>query len=127
MRAARWWGFFSASPLTGSAWLGVAAGIAAAEVMALLHGFACITHRGNQVVSGVAVNILAAGLTIVFGIAWFKQGGQTPSLPPEARFMPIEWPGASALRNVPVVGPLYANLVSGHNLIVYATLLAVPL
>ena len=43
----------------------------AAEVLALLHGFACITHRGNQVVSGVAINILAAGLTVVFGTAWF--------------------------------------------------------
>src|SRR5262245_61564162 len=109
--------FFAAatSAVTGSAWFGVAAGVAAAEAMALLHGFACITHRGNQVVSGVAINILAAGLTVVLGIAWFKQGGQTPSLPPEARFMPIEWPGASALRNVPVGGPLYASLVSGHN------------
>jgi general nucleoside transport system permease protein len=111
----------------GSAVTGLIAGILIAQLLALLHGFACITHRGNQVVSGVAINILAAGLTIVFGIAWFKQGGQTPSLPPEARFMPIEWPGASALRNVPVVGPLYGNLVSGHNLIVYATLLSVPL
>ena len=68
-----------------------------AQVLALLHGFACITHRGNQVVSGVAINILAAGLTIVLGIAWFQQGGQTPALPPEARFMPIAWPGAAAL------------------------------
>src|SRR5260221_7053172 len=118
--------FFAAATasVTGSAWLGVLAAIAAAEALALLHGFACITHRGNQVVSGVAINILAAGLTIVFGIAWFKQGGQTPSLPPEARFMPIDWPGAAALRDVPVAGPLYARLISGHNLIVYATLLA---
>ena len=29
-------------------------------------------------VSGVAINIIAAGLTIVLGIAWFQQGGQTP-------------------------------------------------
>ena len=60
--------FFAAatSSVTGSAWLGVAAGIAAAEALALLHGFACITHRGNQVVSGVAINILASGLTVVF-------------------------------------------------------------
>jgi general nucleoside transport system permease protein len=113
--------------VTSSAVAGLIAGILIAQLLALLHGFACITQRGNQVVSGVAINILAAGLTVVFGIAWFRQGGQTPSLPPEARFMPIDWPGASALRNVPVAGPLYANLVSGHNLLVYATLLAVPL
>jgi simple sugar transport system permease protein len=113
--------------VTGSALGGLFAGIVVAQTLALLHGFACITYRGNQVVSGVAINILAAGLTIVFGIAWFKQGGQTPALPPDARFMPIEWPGAAAVRGAPLIGPFYANLVSGHNLIVYATLLTVPL
>jgi len=117
----------AAAAVTGSAVAGLLAGILIAQVLALLHGFACITHRGNQVVSGVAINILAAGLTIVFGIAWFRQGGQTPALPPEARFMPLAWPGAAALRDVPVLGPLYANLVSGHNLLVYATLLSVPI
>src|SRR5215468_12370338 len=63
--------FFAAATasVTGSAWLGVAAAIVAAEVLALLHAFACITHRGNQVVSGVALNILAAGLTVVLGTA----------------------------------------------------------
>jgi ABC-type uncharacterized transport system permease subunit len=117
----------AAASVTGSALVGLLAGILIAQIFALLHGFACITHRGNQVVSGVAINILAAGLTIVFGIAWFKQGGNTPALPPEARFMPLDWPGASALRDVPLAGPVYANLFSGHNLIVYATLLAVPI
>ena len=117
----------AAAAVTGSAVAGLLAGILIAQVLALLHGFACITHRGNQVVSGVAINILAAGLTIVFGIAWFRQGGQTPALPPEARFMPINWPGAAALRDMPIAGPLYANLVSGHNLLVYATLLSVPI
>ena len=79
--------FFAAATaaVTGSAWLGVAAAIAAAEAMALLHGFACITWRGNQVVSGVAINILAAGLTVVLGAAWFARGGQTPALESEQR------------------------------------------
>src|ERR1041384_7891763 len=87
--------------VTGSALAGLLAGVLIAQVLALLHGYACITHNGNQVVSGVAINILAAGLTIVFGIAWFKQGGQTPPLPADARFMPGVWPGASALRDLP--------------------------
>ncbi len=98
----------SAAALTGSAWAGLAAGIALALVLALLHGFACITHRGNQVVSGVAINILVSGLTAVFGIAWFQQGGQTPPLGPEARFMPVDWLG-------------------GHTVLVWLALLAVPL
>ena len=31
-------------------------------VLSLVHGFATITHRGNQVVSGMALNIMVAGL-----------------------------------------------------------------
>ncbi|TXL69380.1 ABC transporter permease [Vineibacter terrae] len=117
----------AAASVTGSAWAGLGAAILAAEALALLHGFACITHRGNQVVSGVAINILVSGLTIVFGMAWFQRGGQTPSLPPEARFMPITLPGTQALADVPVLGRVWGDLIGGHNIIVYATLLVVPL
>ena len=112
--------------LTGSPWAGLAAGIAASVLLALVHGYACITHRGNQVVSGVALNILVSGLSAVLGIAWFAEGGRTPQLPGEARFLPLEWPGAGALREVPGLGALYGELLSGHNLIVYIAFLAVP-
>ena len=95
--------------VTGSAWLGVGAAIVAAEALALLHGFACITHRGNQVVSGVALNILAAGLTVVLGAAWFARGGQTPSLVGEQRLMPLFFAKA------------------GDNILVYVSLVSVPL
>lgn len=117
----------SVSAMTGSAWLGLVAGIVTAMLMALLHGFACITQKGNQVVSGVAINILASGLTVVIGSALFNQGGQTPSLPEEARFMPIQLPGAEALKNVPLVGAVYDELISGHNLLVYVALVSVPI
>ena len=50
---------------------------------ALVHGYASINQRGNQVVSGVAINMLAAGLAVVLGNEWFKEGGRTPALPPE--------------------------------------------
>lgn len=110
-----------------SAWAGLAAGVAISVLLALLHGFACITHRGNQVVSGVAINILVAGLTVTLGIAWFAQGGQTPSLTNEARFSPLVWPAADAVRGVPFIGALYAEIISGHNLLVYVAYLAVPL
>ncbi len=103
--------FFSAAvaAVTHSAWWGVAAGIAAAEVMALLHGLACITYRGNQVVSGVALNILSSGLTIVWGNAWFHRGGQTPALEGQGeRLLPIFFPRA------------------GDSILVYLALLSVP-
>ena len=111
---------------TGSPWAGLFAGICASIALALLHGFACITHNGNHVVSGVAINILAAGLSVILGIAWFARGGQTPQLPEEARFTRITWPGAEALADVPVVGHLYSELLSGHNILVYIAFLAVP-
>ncbi|MBZ8135454.1 ABC transporter permease [Afifella sp. IM 167] len=112
---------------TGSAWLGLLAAIGAAIALALVHGFASITQRGNQIVSGVAINFLAAGLTALLGQAWFSQGGRTPQLSGDARFSSLTLPGAEALRDVPVLGPIYYELISGHNLIVYIAFLMVPL
>ncbi|MEM7687211.1 MAG: ABC transporter permease, partial [Pseudomonadota bacterium] len=117
----------SVAVLTGSPWLGLGAAIVASVVFSLIHGFACITHRGEQIISGVAVNILASGLTVVIGIALFRQGGQTPPMPPDARFRPIDWPLTETLGDVPILGPLYAELISGHNLLVYVALASVVL
>lgn len=111
--------------MTGSAWLGLFGAVCISVLFALLHGFACITHKGEQIVSGVAINILAAGLTVLLGQSWFHQGGRTPSLPPEGRFLPIELPFADALRDVPVLGTIYAEVISGHNALVYIAFAAV--
>jgi ABC-type uncharacterized transport system permease subunit len=116
----------AAASVTGSAWLGLVAALAAAVALALVHGFACITHHGNQVVSGMALNITVSGLTAVLGNAWFQQGGQTPLLAPGGRFAPIQLPGATALAHWPGIGPLYGEVVSGHNVLVYAAVVAVP-
>ncbi|ORE93465.1 ABC transporter permease [Stappia sp. 22II-S9-Z10] len=113
--------------LTGSPWAGLGAAIFASVALALVHGFACITHRGDHIVSGVAINILASGLTVVIGIALFTMGGQTPPLDRAERFRPITLPFADQVADVPVLGPLYAELLSGHNILVYAALAAVPL
>lgn len=113
--------------LTGSAWLGLGMALITAMLLALLHALACITYRGNQVVSGVAINVLVAGLTVTLGMAWFERGGQTPQLAETARFTPMVLPGTEALANVPLLGPLYMELVSGHNGLVYVALLMVPL
>jgi simple sugar transport system permease protein len=116
----------AAAAVTGSAWLGLCAAILVAVALALVHGFASITHRGNQIVSGVAINFVAAGATIILGQAWFHQGGRTPSLPSTARFGAITLPGAEAVRDVPVLGPIYSGILSGHSLLAYLAFLAVP-
>jgi simple sugar transport system permease protein len=113
--------------VTGSAWLGLLAGIIASCLLALLHGLASITLKGDQLISGVAINFLASGLTALVGQNWFSMGGQTPQLQGAQRFLPIEWPFAETLGTVPVIGPIYEHLVSGHNILVYLALLTVPL
>jgi simple sugar transport system permease protein len=111
---------------TGSAWAGLGAAIAASTLVALVHGFACVTHRGDQVVSGMALNITVSGLTPVLGYAWFKEGGQTPLLGAEARFGAIELPAVGVLGHVPILGIVYREVVSGHNVLVYLAAAAVP-
>ncbi len=112
---------------SGSAWIGLFAGLGASLVLSTVHGVASITYRGNQLISGVAINFLAAGLTVVVAQSWFGQGGRTPQLVGDARFEPITLPFAEALREVPVIGPIYYELVSGHTSLVYIALLLVPL
>lgn len=112
---------------TGNPWIGLLVAMAISTSLSMLHGFACVTHNGNQVVSGVAINILASGLTVVLGIAFFRQGGQTPTLPKAARFNPIDFPFAETLDSVPIIGQLYAQVISGHNILVYLAFALVPL
>jgi general nucleoside transport system permease protein len=95
----------AAAAETDSAWIGLAAGIGTSVVFALIHGFAAISQRGNQIVSGVAINMLAAGLTAILGNAWYGQGGRTPPLEGPERFQEV------FLR---------------HSALVYIALLAVP-
>lgn len=113
--------------VTGSAWIGLAAGIGAALALSVIHGLASITLRGNQLISGMAINFLASGLTALAGQNLFHQGGQTPQLPASARFTAIELPFAESLAAVPVIGPMYSGFLSGHNILVYSALAAVPL
>lgn len=72
--------------VSGSWPLAMLAAVAVACTFSALHGLACVTYQGNQVISGLAINIIAAGLTVVLGIAWFRQGGQTPQVPEAVRF-----------------------------------------
>ncbi|MBK4214675.1 ABC transporter permease [Paracoccus caeni] len=112
---------------TGSAWLGLLAGVAGSLSLSLIHGAASITFRGNQLISGVAINFLASGLTVLLGQKIFGLGGRTPPLEGPARFGEITLPFANALRDVPFIGPIYANVISGHTVLVYIAFLCVPL
>lgn len=117
----------SVAALTGNVWLGLLAGILASMLFAALHGMASISFRGNQLISGVALNFLASGASVLIAQRLFGQGGRTPPLSGAARFNEITLPFREAAREIPVIGPFYADVVSGHSILVYAAFACVPL
>lgn len=116
----------AAAAVTGSAWLGLLTGIAASVTLAMLHGWISIHQRGNQIVSGTAINIAVAGLAPTLANHWFHLNGQTPLLGGTARFQVLSWPGAEMIGAIPFIGPLYVEVISGHSAITYLALVTVP-
>jgi simple sugar transport system permease protein len=112
--------------LSGSLPLALAAAIVVGVALAMLHGFACVSHTGDQVVLGMALTMIAAGLSIVLGIAWFKQGGQTPPLPDAVRLSPWFSGLATAIAPVPLLGAIVGAGLLGHHGLVYGALVLVP-
>lgn len=114
--------------ISNSAVAGMCAGIGASLIFALLHGVAAITFRGNQLISGIALNFLASGISVMVAQSLFHQGGRTPALSKDARFNAVDLPGAdSGLADIPFLGPFYNEVISGHSILVYAAFLTVPL
>ena len=115
----------SCAAVSGDPFVGLMGGVAVALAVSLAQGFASITLRGNQVVVGLAVNILASGLTAFMGIAWFQRGGQTPPLDGSSRFAAIELPFTEAFTGIPVFGPFYKDVLSGQTVLTYFAVLVV--
>jgi len=91
--------------------LGVAAAMAAGGLLALLFGVFAVTLRANQVVCGLALTILGAGLSSFLGRPVIGRMGP--------RFMPLSIP---ILSEVPILGPALFE----QNAMVYAGYLLVP-
>lgn len=106
--------------LNGSLPLALAAALAVGLALSMLHGLACVSHAGDQVVLGMALTMSAAGLSVALGIAWFHLGGQTPPLPDAVRLAPWGAGLAAAL------GPVLGGGLFGHNALVYLALALVP-
>lgn len=103
-----------------SAWAGVACGVLAALAAALLFAVLVVSFRANEVVVGLAINILAGGMTIsllkaIFGTRGSVTGHGIVGLPR------LRIPGAD------VVLGRAAQLVSNYTPLVYVALAAVPL
>ena len=116
----------AAGAVYGSTAVAVALAIGVATGLSWLHGLACVSYRGDQVVSGVATNIIAAGLTVVLGMAWFAQGGQTPAVSAAVRISPLTPDLADWVQGIAIIGPVLGPGLLGHDALVYLAFAMVP-
>tara|TARA_B100001123_G_C15227033_1_gene993581 strand:- start:414 stop:1385 length:972 start_codon:yes stop_codon:yes gene_type:complete len=116
----------SGASVLGSEWYGLLLAMVSCVALSMLHGFASVTHKGDQVVSCVAINILMIGLTTALAAAWFGQQGLTPTLTDEQRFFEINLPFVEQISIVPILGPIYSEVLSGHYIFVYIAYILVP-
>jgi general nucleoside transport system permease protein len=96
---------FGAATLTGSAWLGVGAGILGGAFMALLFGFLTQTMVTNQVATGLAITLLGLGLSGLIGSPFV-------GLPLKAKMTAVHIPFLSDL-------PFVGKIIFGQDPLVY--------
>lgn len=97
---------------TGNPWLGLGAAIVVGGVFALLHAVVTVSLRADQVVSGLALTFLGAGMSAVLG-APLVEVRNVVTLP--AVTLPV-------LSSIPILGPILFQ----HNVIVYLGYILVP-
>ncbi len=107
------------SAFTHSLLLALLAGIAVGVGMAALLGYFHIKLKADIILAAIALNMFATGITIVFLFLTTGDKGSTSSLTSQV-FPVLHIP---LLKSIPVLGPI----LSGHNVLVYAALLAVLL
>ena len=100
-------------------WLATGVAILAGGLMAVIHAVVSIQFRADQIVSGIAINIFAAGLTVflvtrVYGLQDVGHVGQSELLPN------IDVPGLDQL-------PFIGQVVFQQDVIVYVALVLLVL
>ncbi len=105
---------FSVALATGNPWLGVLVAMLAAGLLSQIHAFITVTLQADQVVSGLAITFLGAGISVVLGEGLSKAGAV--SLLPSFS-IPL-------LSKIPVLGPIF---FTDQSIMVYIGYLLIPL
>lgn len=106
---------FATAYMSGNLWLGVLGGMLAGVLWSVIMAWLSVNMRANQVIAGVALNILGGGAAVyayrvIFGIQ---------SLPPQVEpFAALHIP---LLADIPVIGPIFFQ----HNILVYLSFILV--
>lgn len=102
---------FGVAGAPASPWTGVLVGIGFGVLLAAIHATVSVVLRGEQIVSGVALNLMALGVTEFFLELVFHSSANSPRV---EGFVP----GSEGVAAIPVVGEIL-----GHPLILLAVLL----
>lgn len=90
-----------ATEASGSPWVGVIAGMAGGSVLALLYAVGSVRFRANQVIVGVALNLLVVGLTRFFLRLLYDSSSNSPRV--EGFVVEQSGSGFAALAQNPLV------------------------
>ena len=85
----------------GTEWMALLAAMVVASLFSLLHAVASVSFRADQVVSGVAINLLAVALSL-FLVKMIYGKGQTDFV--QERFLRDDIP---FLKDIPILGPMF--------------------
>jgi len=105
---------FSVAVKTGNPWLGLLVAMLVAGAFSQIHAFISVTLQGDQVVSGLALTFLGAGVSLVLGEGLSKAG--TISMLPSFS-IPL-------LTKIPILGPIF---FTDQSVLVYIGYLLIPL
>jgi len=103
----------AATNFTLNPWFGVLAAILAGIFLGLIHAVTCITFKANQIVSGVAINLFASGITVFFCWLLFNETQimAKKNLPVWGFPIPKIGEGSAFLRNIIVIFAHHSPLI----------------
>src|SRR5206468_580184 len=101
--------------LAHNIWLGLAAGMLTGTLLALFHGVLAMRYKVDQIISGMVINILAAGLTSFISAKFLEP------------FQFLNQPGTFPNLSLPFLTniPFFGGVIFDNNLFVFAMLILV--